>query len=190
MRTSEIEILIVPGWGNSGPDHWQSRWERHFKSARRIGPAGFDTPRLEDWVDCLVAEAARVVRPAVLVAHGCGVPAVVAAAPRLASTRVVGAFLVAPTDLDENKVLFVPTAEFAAMPKDRLPFPAKLIVGSNDPLCSIERAQAFGAQWGADTSIIAGAGHFDAESGQGPWPEGLLTFGVFLRSLGEVPGRA
>ena len=27
MRTSDCEILIVPGLTNSGPDHWQSRWE-------------------------------------------------------------------------------------------------------------------------------------------------------------------
>ncbi|RZI94330.1 MAG: alpha/beta hydrolase, partial [Rubrivivax sp.] len=21
-------VLLLPGWQNSGPDHWQSRWER------------------------------------------------------------------------------------------------------------------------------------------------------------------
>jgi len=39
-------------------------------------------------------------------------------------------------------------------------------------------------------SIIANAGHLNTASGHGPWPEGLLTFGLFLRSLGNVPGRA
>jgi predicted alpha/beta hydrolase family esterase len=64
-----------------------------------------------------------------------------------------------------------------------LPFPAKLIGSSTDPYCSVERAQALGAAWGADVSIIARAGHIDAASGHGPWPEGLLTFGLFLKTL-------
>ena len=36
MRLSEIDILIIPGWMNAGPDHWQSRWLRNMKSARRV----------------------------------------------------------------------------------------------------------------------------------------------------------
>ena len=27
MRIADIDILMVPGWTGSGPDHWQSRWE-------------------------------------------------------------------------------------------------------------------------------------------------------------------
>ncbi|MBS0243089.1 MAG: alpha/beta hydrolase, partial [Proteobacteria bacterium] len=69
---------------------------------------------------------------------------------------------------------------------DPLPFPAKLIGSSTDPYCTPERAQEFGRAWGADTSIIAGAGHINTDSGHGPWPEGLLTFGLFLKKLGEI----
>ena len=36
MRTSECDILIVPGHENSGPDHWQTRWERQLSTARRV----------------------------------------------------------------------------------------------------------------------------------------------------------
>ncbi|HYD14828.1 MAG TPA: alpha/beta hydrolase, partial [Hyphomicrobium sp.] len=36
MKTSDVDILIVPGWSSSGPDHWQSRWERTLKTARRV----------------------------------------------------------------------------------------------------------------------------------------------------------
>jgi hypothetical protein len=69
----------------------------------------------------------------------------------------------------------------------RLPFPSRLIGSSNDPHCSIARAQAFAAAWGSDLSIIANAGHINTASGHGPWPEGLLTFGLFLKSLGPPP---
>ena len=46
--------MIVPGWTNSGPDHWQSRWERHFKTARRIKQADWGTALLADWVERIV----------------------------------------------------------------------------------------------------------------------------------------
>jgi uncharacterized protein len=70
----------------------------------------------------------------------------------------------------------------------RLPFPAKLIGSSTDPYCSLERTQEFGATWGADVSIIANGGHINTASGHGPWPEGLLTFGGFLKKLGPARG--
>ena len=44
MKTSEADILIVPGWLNSGPDHWQSRWERNLKTARRIEQDDWHAP--------------------------------------------------------------------------------------------------------------------------------------------------
>ena len=34
MKTADVDILIVPGWQDSGPDHWQSRWERSLKTAK------------------------------------------------------------------------------------------------------------------------------------------------------------
>ncbi|MEE8098948.1 MAG: alpha/beta hydrolase, partial [Hyphomicrobium sp.] len=34
MRTTDVDILIVPGWLGSGPDNWQSRWVRNLKTAK------------------------------------------------------------------------------------------------------------------------------------------------------------
>ena len=194
MRTSDVEILIIPGWTNSGPDHWQSRWQRHFKTARRVEQADWERPEREAWVGRIVAAVAAAQRPAVLVAHSCGVLAVAHAAPLLDRARLAGAFLVAPPDLDAHAGL-LPGANggFAPVPRERLPFPARLIASSTDPYCTVERAQEIGRVWGADTSVIAKAGHLNTESGHGPWPDGLLTFGLFLKSLGEagqLPGRA
>lgn len=183
MRVSEIEILIVPGWTNSGPDHWQSRWQRNLKSARRVEQADWDTPRADDWVERIVAEVGRAVRPAVIVAHSCGVIATVMAAPRL-EDRLAGAFLVAPPDLGGRDLWPATDGGFAPVPMDRLPFPSKLIGSSTDAYCSVEQTQSYAAAWGSDVSIVAGAGHLNTASGHGPWPEGLLTFGSFLRKLG------
>jgi predicted alpha/beta hydrolase family esterase len=187
MRTSEIDILIIPGWTNSGPDHWQSRWQRHFKTARRIEQTDWDRPMCADWVARIVAEAEAATRPAVLVAHSCGVTAVAHAAPMLALDRVAGAFLVAPADPDAMDAWPSASGGFSPMPMRTLPFPSRLIASSNDPHCSIERAKEFAAAWGADLSIVAGAGHLNTASDHGPWPEGLLTFGQFLKTLGPAP---
>lgn len=183
MRTSEIDMLILPGATGTGPDHWQSRWARHFKTARWIEPARGDTLR-QGWVEQIVAAVnAPGERPAVIVAHGLAVAAVAHAAPRLAGTRLAGAFLVAPVDVDADPPS---SAEggLAPLPASPLPFPAKLIGSSTDEACSVERCQEMGRAWGADVSIIANGGRIDIASGHGAWPEGLLTFGLFLRKLG------
>jgi predicted alpha/beta hydrolase family esterase len=184
MRTSDVDILIVPGWTNSGPDHWQSRWERNLRTARRVEQADWDTPRIGDWVERVVAEVRVSTRPAVLVAHSCGITAVAAAASQLEGLPVAGAFLVAPADIEGRDLWPATDGGFAPVPLDPLPFPSKLIGSSTDVYCSVERAQQFGAAWGSDVSIIADAGHLNTASGHGPWPEGLLTFGAFLKSLG------
>ncbi len=208
MRTSDADILIVPGWSNSGPDHWQSRWERNLRTARRVEQADWMRPDREAWVGRLVEEVGLSTRPVVLVAHSLGVTTVLHAAPMLDLARsdtptarrperaiggagVVGAFLVSPSDLDaigdwpreEGQDWQTLVASFQPMPADRLPFPARVIASSADSFCSVERAQALGAAWGADVSIVADAGHINGQSGHGPWPEGLLTFGMFLKSL-------
>jgi predicted alpha/beta hydrolase family esterase len=194
MRVRDIDILVVPGWGRNEDGHWQMRWARNLKTARIVEQVDWNKPDREAWTARIVGEVAASSRPVVLVAHSCGVAAVVHAGRALAGTGVAGAFLVAPPDL-ENRA---PIAEFMRrtgpelefpetflpMPAERLPFPAKLIGSSTDPYCSVERTREFAAAWGADVSIVADAGHFNSESGHGPWPEGLLTFGSFLRRLG------
>lgn len=187
MRTSEIDILIVPGWTNSGPDHWQSRWQRHLKTARRVEQPDWDRPVCADWVANLVTDVAKSTRPAVLVAHSCGVTAVVHAAPHLDLGRVAGAFLVAPADLETGDAWPALHGGFSPTPMLALPFPSRLIASSNDPHCSVPRAKELATAWGSDLSIIANAGHINTASGHGPWPEGLMTFGLFLKGLGPAP---
>ncbi|MBV8962428.1 MAG: serine hydrolase family protein, partial [Hyphomicrobiales bacterium] len=74
MRTSDADILFVPGLGNSGPDHWQTRWEKKLSTGRRVEQTDWEHPRLKEWVARLVEEIARseVKRPAVLIAHSLG----------------------------------------------------------------------------------------------------------------------
>lgn len=191
MRTAEVDILIVPGWGDSDADHWQSRWARNMRTARRVEQDDWMRPDRERWVARIVDAVNAATQPAMLVGHSLGVAAILHAAPRLRRERVAGAFLISPSDLDAMDQWPTDAGQswseiagsFAPMPATRLPFPSKVIASSTDPFVTIERAQALGTAWGADVSILANAGHINTRSGHGPWPEGLLSFGAFLKTL-------
>jgi predicted alpha/beta hydrolase family esterase len=66
----------------------------------------------------------------------------------------------------------------------RLNFPSVLLASADDPFCRIERAREFAAAWGAGLIEIGPAGHINAASGHGPWPDGVLRFGTFLKQVG------
>lgn len=192
MRTSDVDILIVPGWSSSGADHWQSRWERSLKTARRVEQDDWFNPVRDAWVARLAAAIAVAERPPVLVAHSLGCAAVAHAALKLPPGLIAGAFLVAPADVDQADA-WPETAGytfdntqggFAPLPSARMPFPSTLIASSTDPYCSPERARHLAGAWGSTLVEAGDVGHINTASGHGPWPEGLLRFGAFLKSLG------
>ena len=53
MRTSDAEILIVPGLNNSGPDHWQTRWQEKLSTAHRIEQKNWDQPDHAAWTHAI-----------------------------------------------------------------------------------------------------------------------------------------
>lgn len=183
MRTSDCDILMVPGLGNSGPDHWQTRWQQNLSTARRVEQADWERPDGEDWIDRIVVAVEASRRPVVLIAHSLGVPAVAQAAPFLAPERVRGAFLVAPADVEQPGLVPGLDLPFAPLPRDPLPFPAILVGSRTDPYCAYDRAEDLAYAWGAAFVDAGEAGHLNSESGHGPWPEGLMRFAGFLRRL-------
>ncbi|UGA39949.1 alpha/beta hydrolase [Chromobacterium haemolyticum] len=34
---ADFDLIIQPGWHNSGPRHWQSHWQRRLKAERAGG---------------------------------------------------------------------------------------------------------------------------------------------------------
>lgn len=191
MRTAEADILIVPGWSSSGEHHWQSRWERSLKTARRVEQADWVFPQLTAWVERIRDEITAAQRPVVLVAHSLGVIATVAALTAAAPPVVAGAFLVAPADVDhahdwpvtEGRMFKPATGGFLPAPMAKLPCAAVLIASSTDPYCRLDRARTLAAAWGAKLVEAGDGGHINASSGHGPWPDGLLQLGAFMRSL-------
>ena len=56
----EIPVLVLPGFGNSGPGHWQTLWEERHPAWRRVDLGQWDAPRVPDWVRALDAGGAAL----------------------------------------------------------------------------------------------------------------------------------
>ncbi len=173
MAPTDCELLIIPGYESSGPDHWQTHWERALANARRVEQASWTAPRREPWVARIVEEVQRARRPVVLVAHSLGVAAVAHAAPLFAPGAVRGAFLVALPDVEDPAVLPQLALDFAPLPRDPLPFPSVLVASRTDPFAGFARASELAEHWHATLIDAGDAGHINTDSGHGPWPEGL-----------------
>jgi uncharacterized protein len=166
-------VLILPGWQNSGPAHWQSRWEA-LHGFERVQQADWDRPLRGDWMMQLEqAVLAHPHSPTVLVAHSLGCQLVAAWAAHSKHTACVsGALLVAPPDTAREDTP-PQLSSWRQMVLQRLPFQAQLIYSSNDPFCAPARALFMAQHWGATSRCLEDAGHINADTGLGDWPAGL-----------------
>lgn len=173
-------VLLLPGWQNSGPGHWQTEWER-LHGDLRVQQHDWMYPLRGDWSARLEEVVADAPGPVVLAAHslGCILTAWWAAHTRHAH-KVRAALLVAPGDV-ERPDLAAQIPGWAPIARQALPFPAVLVGSRNDPCCSLERAQALAADWRARCIDYGERGHINAESGLGTWPEGR----AMLQSLAD-----
>lgn len=182
MKAKEVEILVVPGYTNSGPDHWQTRWESRLSTARRVEQAEWSKPVRQEWVDQLVAQANAAEKPIVFIAHSLGIPTVIHAVERI-TKPIAGAFFVAPPDVDNETIRPKHLKTFGPYPREKLPFPSVTIISRNDPFSAYEIAESVANDWGSKVIDAGEIGHINADSGHGPWPEGTLAFATFLSSL-------
>ena len=166
-------VLTLPGWQNSGPLHWQSRWEAAH-GYRRVEQHDWMRPLRGDWIarleDVLLTGAQD--EPVVLVAHSLGCQLVAAWAAHSKNThRVKAALLVVPAD-PEREALRPVLTSWSPVAMHRLHFASVVIGSENDPYCSAERANQFAEAWGADRLNAGLQGHLNADSQLGYWPEG------------------
>lgn len=183
MRTSDADILIIPGWGGSGPGHWQQRWEQKLPTARVIAQPDWYKPDRELWAGNILSAIREATKPVVLVAHSAGVSSVAHAAEFLKPGEVAGGFLVAPPSERAKRAIPAMPGDFATHRRAPLPFPAVLIASANDPYATMEDASELAEAWGVRLIEAGESGHINVDSGHGPWPEGLMSFAAFLKGL-------
>ncbi|WP_397533765.1 RBBP9/YdeN family alpha/beta hydrolase [Roseateles sp.] len=172
MRTTETtRVLLLPGWLNSDPEHWQSCWERQYGD-ERVEQSDWNWPRRGDWMARLDEVVLAGPGPAVLVAHSLGCQLVASWAEHSAHTaRVKGALLVAPPDTEAPDTP-PQLHNWRPIRRTRLPFPAVAVISSDDPYCSPERGVQMAADWGAELLMAGPRGHLNTASNLGTWPEG------------------
>lgn len=171
-------IVIVPGWRDSGPGHWQSLWAERMQGAVRVVQDDWITPSRAAWVGALERLVLECPGPVVIVAHSLGCIATTHL-PEAAAARIGGALLVAPADPERRAAL----TDFAPVPFAKLPYRSILVASSNDPFCPVRLAGAYARAWGSEFVRMQNAGHINIESGHGDWPLGL----ALLQSLTDEP---
>ena len=174
---TSTSIIIVPGWRDSGPGHWQTLWAERLPQARRVVQDDWHTPTRSAWVARLEETVLEQPGPVVIVAHSLGCITTAHMNPE-AAARVRGALLVAPADPERRAVL----SDFAPVPYAALPYRSILVASSNDPYCPIRLAGAYARAWGSEFVRLQNAGHINVDSGHGEWPLGR----ALLQSLTEV----
>ena len=186
MKIAEADIIMVPGYTNSGPDHWQSRWEGKFKTARRVSQDDWHKPVVEDWTANLIKCVDEAVDPVILIAHSLGVQVVAQSVLQMSDvqkSKVKGGFLVAPPDVENSSIKPKHLMTFGPYPRDPLPFPSILVGSEDDPFCDIDTAGDMANAWGSMFVNARESGHINAKSGHGPWPDGLMVFANFMKDI-------
>jgi predicted alpha/beta hydrolase family esterase len=173
-RRMKMNALTLPGLGNSGAGHWQSRWEQAWPGIVRVQQRDWSQPVCHEWTETLESAVARAGSDVVLVAHslGCLLVASWSVRTRLA---IRGALLVAPPDPDGPNFPAAPRG-FSSPPRTPLSFSSIVVASTNDPYGSLAFARSCAENWGSEFADIGAAGHINAASGLGDWPEGFTQF--------------
>ena len=179
--SQQATVIIVPGWRDSGPGHWQSLWAERLPGVVRVVQDDWITPSRKAWVAALERTILGIEGPVVVAAHSLGCIATTHVSAEVAA-HIHGALLVAPADPERRAVL----SDFAPVPYARLPYRSVLVASSNDPYCPIRLAGAYARAWGSEFVRLQDAGHIYIESGHGEWPLGQ----ALLQSFTDTPVRA
>jgi predicted alpha/beta hydrolase family esterase len=176
--SSQPTIVIVPGWRDSGPGHWQSLWAKALPGAVRVSQDDWISPVRTAWVASITRTILAQPGPVVIAAHSLGCIATTHL-PAEAAQRIQGALLVAPADPERRGVL----SDFAPVPYQPLPYRSIVVASTNDPFCSVRTAGAYARSWGSEVVRLQNAGHINIESGFGEWPLGLALLQSLTASL-------
>lgn len=165
-------LLIVPGLGDSGEGHWQNNWLHHFPNTKKVIQNNWNKPILKDWLNNLNTSINSIETPVIIVAHSLAVSLIAHWSQNNDISKIAGAMLVAPADVESPTHTPKEIWNFAPIPLSKLDYPSMVITSSNDPYISVERAQFLAEQWGSFFYNVGPKGHLNSESQLGLWEEG------------------
>jgi predicted alpha/beta hydrolase family esterase len=164
--------LIIPGLGNSGPDHWQTYFERSGSNFFRVEQQNWESPDCKEWIENIDRSISGFdPSEVVLIGHSLGCAAIVHWAYQY-KRKIKGALLVAPSDTEAPQYTF-PATGFVPLPLVKINFKTIVVASENDIWVSIDRAKFFAEKWGSKFVNIGNAGHINVASGHTNWDEGL-----------------
>jgi len=164
--------FIIPGLGNSEPEHWQTFFEKSSDNFQRIEQRDWEAPVCSEWIETIDKTISGYdISTVVLIGHSLGCAAI-AHWSAVYNRKVKGALLVAPSDPEAPHYDF-PATGFAPMPLQRIDFRTIVVASIDDVWVSLERAKYFADHWNSEFINLGAAGHINVESGFGEWKEGL-----------------
>jgi predicted alpha/beta hydrolase family esterase len=163
LRHATPTVVLAPGLGDSGPQHWQSLWQQQNPEFRRVVYCPWEEPDLEVWSNALRRVIASVEGPVVVVAHSFGCLATIHAVQQ-GESRIVAALLVAPADPERFG--------FSSDLEAPIDLPGLILASSNDPWMSSAKARQWAGQWQLPLVDMGPLGHINAASELGGWPQG------------------
>jgi hypothetical protein len=169
-----MHILTLPGLYNSGPEHWQTRWEQQHPQVQRVMQDNWDQPQLMQWLTTLSQRVSHCQQDVIFVAHSLGCILLLhwlrAGCPGLgALLQIRGVLLVAPPDAERSGF---PAQDFAPVPQIPLHVPGKVVISRDDPWCDAEKAFDWAEKWQLPVWDVGNCGHINSESGLGNWDAG------------------
>ncbi len=165
-----MTTLILPGYDNSGPTHWQSLWERADDRLIRVQQDDWQNPECAQWARRLDEAIGAAPGDVVLVGHSLGsLLAVFRLARRAAGVRA--ALLVAVPD-PAGPAFPAAAKGFDEFPRQRLPVPTVVVASSDDPYAGLAFSRACARDWGSEFVELGAYGHINGDSGLRDWPWG------------------
>lgn len=86
-----VPIVIIPGWRDSPPGHWQSLWADQLAGAVRVQQDDWVTPSRSAWVASIAQTILAQPGPVVIAAHSLGCIATTHLPPEV-TARIAGAY--------------------------------------------------------------------------------------------------
>jgi predicted alpha/beta hydrolase family esterase len=170
-----MTYVFVAGIGNSGAEHWQSRWYGRADEGVWVEHASWDNPVRDEWVKDLDDALRAIAGPRIVIAHSLGCSLLIEWASQHDCDELAGAFLVSVPDVHGSA--FPPEAiGFGAPHYVPLPFETVVVASEDDPYGSLEHCSSVAERIGARLVTVGRKGHINADSALGDWDEGWAVF--------------